>query len=252
MESEFARLLVQYDILMRVRNTLRDHGLHGAAFLRALGDFECVITGRFVLYLIDSLSTRGYASMQILTSHHGFGPFTQYLLTTEHAQWIEHLPTASGFLAGTYVDADRFRCPSGLEIELVRSIHPSPLFLLPHYPATHLMNYIAGDHLLVAYPHLTFARQGILVGDATLGAIPAELATEFEVGPRNDLYHHNGTCASNHLCGAYRRRFNDNYCAVIGFTNVFRVEAAVNWVLGGQRCGPGCPSGLRVVELEAL
>lgn len=227
---------------------MRDRGLHAAAFLRALDDFECVIAGKFVLHLIDSLSTRGYASMQILASPDGFGSFAQYLVSTEHAQRLEHMQTVDGFPTRTYLDADRYRCPSGLEIHLIRSIHPSPLSLLLHYPATHLMNYIAGDHLLVAYPNLTFARQGILVEDATPGTIPAALATQFEVGPRNDICHHNGTCATNHLCGGYRRRFNDNHSAVIGFRNNFHVETSLNWVLGGQRCGPGCYSGAHIIE----
>ena len=152
---------------------------------------------------------------------------------------IEELPE---FVGGCYRYALLFSTPT-TTIRLVRATTTTPYRLVPHYVATHLMNFITTDYLLVAYPRTTFARRGLILVDH----LPPSLHTSYVTSSRQALIQNGMGCASV-LCGSRIRRFNDSVSRFIGIRNDedLHVEDSIYWRLGGVRCGEECMSGGRV------
>ena len=100
----------------------------------------------------------------MFVSHSDFWDFIKFLETKENITYR----CADRRARPLHVDRDAYVYKVDLvgpraRVCLIRSATTCPLFPVAHYRATHLMNFVSKDRVVVAYPTLTFARKGIVV-----------------------------------------------------------------------------------------
>ncbi|KAI0743310.1 hypothetical protein BC629DRAFT_1599617 [Irpex lacteus] len=237
--SPTARQLVQGEFFRRLEELLKKHGFNIHMFLDALRHFNCILAGPFVLSLLDPMGSETYNVIDVIGGDSPlFMLFAHFLEDSYGARLHARLSELPDFPRNSYRYALLFRLPRGkTRVRLIRAVHSVPQFLIPQYSATHLMNYIAPDHLVIAYPDITFSRRSIRLRPT----LPPSLATQFEVATRRETVPLID-CTSSFMCGSAMRWFNDQYCTVIGLHEEYEVIGDLRWQLGGERCDDQCVS----------
>lgn len=246
--SPLARLFAHVEAKARISEALLALGLDPDLVFSPLREFQCVLAGQFVLSLLDPIGRETFKRIDLLCGHSRFGPLFEFLRITCHATVVRRLKRVPDFPSGSYHYAYLFKFPhSDTHIRVIRGVHELPQFLIPQYPATHLMNYIASDHVVIAYPTLTFSRLSIQVRSS----IPATLVSSFTLGSRTQILPGIDCHGTTQLCGSALRWFNDPQAAAIGLEHIANTEYTVNglvhWQLGGERCNVNCQSDKLIV-----
>ncbi len=215
------------------------------SIMQGLKDFKAVLCGQAVVSVIEAKET--YDRVEFLVAKDSFWRFAEFLEDTEHIEMIGFVPILGTLHRDGYKYALDFKCPAtdgqpGTHVRVIRSTSNTPLFSVPYFFSTHLMNVITHDRLIVTYPQTTFARTGIVVDEA--GGLDCE--TSFTLGNLDRILP-NRTCANCCACGAYWRSFNDNDCATVVFSGPAAMEDNVRWRIGGTPCAGYCPSQEREV-----
>lgn len=245
--SAVRRQLAEVEAMSRVCRMLELHGFNGEAFLAALHDFRAIFAGPFVLSLLDPVGRETYKRIDIIAGDELYSLLVHWIEKECGAIMYQRLRFISDFPQGSFRYADLFKFNDrDIIVRLIRSVHYLPQFLIPQYPATHLMNYIAADHIVVAYPQLTFTRRSIQLRD-----IPPSLESSFTTGSRMTLCP-SIRCDASLLCGAALRWFNDPECAVLGLQEEYEVLGLVHWELGGEACQATCRSRALLVEEDPV
>ena len=248
--SVVGRLLVETEVRRRVGRALEANGFDAAGFLEAMGRCNCVLAGRFVLSMVDPLGRETYDQIDVLAGdlHFAYTLFSSYLESEYSAYMEERLDCIEDFPVGTYHHAVRYTYPNtnrGAEVRIIYANHERPEFLVPHYPATHWMNYIAFDHIVVSYPGLMFSRRTLLTRRGT----PSSMVSSFTIVSRGDVMSR-FRCTPRMLCGRSMRWFNDDDSLIIGFPGLYQVCGAIHWRLGGEACNARCRTARLLVEEE--
>ncbi|KAI9059161.1 hypothetical protein FKP32DRAFT_1544252, partial [Trametes sanguinea] len=120
-----------------------------------------IISGSAALHVL--LSTAWSPSdLDVYAPHHSYKQVISYLRDAENYQVMESPDPSkypyrgNGFSSVTHLFRD------GHEIDVIQSPTRSALHPLPHFWATHVMNYISADAYCVAYPRYTLTERGIL------------------------------------------------------------------------------------------
>ncbi|KAI0814972.1 hypothetical protein BC629DRAFT_1468393 [Irpex lacteus] len=210
--SPLGRLFSQVEFEIRLENALHASGLNPNHILTALRQFHCILAGQFVLKLLDPLGLETYRRIDIISGYSDYRELFYFFRRTCHAIMQRRIWRVPDFPSASYRYAAIFKFPdSNMLVRVIRATHDDPHLLIPQYPATHLMNYIAGDHLVVAYPSLTFSRRSIQVREH----IPASLTSSFTLGSRCEVLP-NIHCATSPMCGSVFRAFDDAQSVVLG------------------------------------
>ena len=239
--SDISASLARAEIRRRVLSKLSVLLSDGEGLLNALDACNSVLSGKWVLAIVDPLGQEKANHLEILAGDDRFSLFVHWLEANEGAQLIHHLSYLPDFTPGSYHYALTFRCPH-VTIRVVRSVRDNPHHLVAHYVATHLMNYITSSHLVVAYPSLTFKRKGLLVGDLLPRSLSGGFTLVESTGETRGV-----SCKVSQGCGACTRWFNDTYSTVLALQEQFEVAGNVHWRLGGLPCNAACSSTVRLV-----
>lgn len=234
--SDMATRIAEGEVRMRVIDKLFTVFNQPEALLDALRDYNCIISGQFVLNLLKPSRMDPPLFVEVLAGDDQFSLFAHHLETKEQGRVVAHVQDLPEFTPGSYQYAHLFVCAK-TTVRVVRSCNNSPFYLVPHYPSTHLMNYLARDHIAIAYPTLTFDGKGVLVA----GHISDTLVGGFVVDTR-PLICDRGPCETSAACGDQMRWFNDEKCASIGFGREYDPQRLVHWRLGGAPCDIACHS----------
>lgn len=248
-ESEEADRLVREEIRTRILRSVARNLSKPEAFLHALQQYNCVVSGPFVLSLVDPLSSDSYERMDVFACDHRFSDFISYLKEEEHAVRGEDSIWVDGLEEGSFWYATDMKCPAAT-VRIIRSPELTPLYTIPHYYSTHLMNVLFHNRLVVGYPSLTFTRKGVIIAP-----VPAKTAqSTFQLGDIREILPSH-SCNHCVACGFRWRSFSDASCAVFPFAaeEPCKAEAEVNdrvrWRLGGRRCSAYCMSSVREVNI---
>lgn len=237
--SPLGRMFAHCEMSVQVREALQAHGLDADLVFMVLREFQCILAGPFVLSLLDPLGMESCRSIDLICGHSRFPPLFDFLRRTCQATVKRRLRRIPDFPQGSYNYAYLIKFPhSNTLVRVIRSVHDLPQFLIPQYPATHLMNYVAADHVVIAYPSLTFTRRSIQVRNR----IPPTLASSFTIGSRTEIVPDIDCASPSFVCGYALRYFNDPQTAVIGLQDGYVVNGMVHWQLGGDACNVNCLS----------
>lgn len=235
-------VLAQAEIFRRLIALLYPEVTDAQRFLDALHTFNAVITGNFVLTLIDPLQRQTFSSIDVIVGREEYGAFKHWLEVHESSYEEDRPDQILGLHKDGYHDAVLMTCAGGY-IRVIQSVARSPLFTIPHYYSSHLMNYISSDRICVAYPTLTYARQGILV-------TASAATTTYTVQRREELFPFAVGCSPQVSCGDVVRSFTDDFASTIHFRDdvVHPVDHdVVYWRIGGPPCSLECGSEQRSV-----
>lgn len=182
-------------------------------------------------------------------------------------------PYGSGGL-GHSVVAVKTMIIQGNSIEIIRSSSQLSTYPLPSFHTTLVMNYLAHDHICIAYPRQTLQRIGIVhpgrlhITDTDIAGtikylnrgfhiipattsplirgIPSELES-FTPGPDGE----DEPCQNSDICPRTQRTFGDKYGLIVPLMgNSVHLEArCVGWKLGGWACSRNCKTYTRM-EVE--
>lgn len=148
-----------------------------------------------------------------------------------------------------------FRTTCGGFIKVYRSTNKSAVYPIAFFRHTLLMNYASFDHISVAYPALTFARQGVITSRNLTASDQMGIASDR--GNGYDLRDSINalTCRSSPMCPRALRSMRDVKCCILRFTGkrVRLVRYNVEWKLGGIGCSSACHrfSSLQVLVRDA-
>ena len=167
---------------------------------------------------------------------------------------------------------------NGHSFLIIESRVKSSTFPIPHFSNTVLMNFLAYDHICVAYPRLTLLRRGCLhpfYMNEPMETTPDNFILErhgFKIHypfsqddgdlarghfncayPRPAPYHtpHGSGSGANiasmerkgtYTCAQWTRNFYDPECLHIPLngSSLHRLQYETEWELGGLRCGSDC------------
>ncbi|KAI0753910.1 hypothetical protein BC629DRAFT_1440969 [Irpex lacteus] len=240
-----ATRIAEAEVLVKVIDKLFTVFQDPRALLDALNDCNCILSGQFVVNLLNPTHMPTVDCVDVLAGDDRFALFAHHLERKERGRVVAHVEDVPDFTPGSYKYAHIFTCAKST-VRVVRSNNNSPFYLVPHYPATHLMNYLTFDHLAVAYPTLTFAGKGVQVA----GHIDNALVGDFTVDYRS-LICDGDTCETSAACGDRMRWFNDEESVSIGYGGMYEPHGLVHWCLGGAGCTVTCRSQPdRVVDFD--
>lgn len=232
--SKHAASAVRLEVRSRVLRALAQNIKDPEAFLDQLRECNAVLSGQFVLSVIDPLETETYSTIDVFTSDDGFLRFVEYLEDTNNGRLHSFERVVPGLSDDGFHYAFEVHCAS-VNIRVVRAKTCFPAMSIPFYYSTHLMNYIAHDRVSVAYPSSTFIRRGIL-RDAQF-----RTDADFTVAPASELFPHR-TCTNPHACGSHIRSFSDSSTATVIIGEDDSSSGCVKWRLGGEKCSITCQS----------
>ncbi|KAI0087683.1 hypothetical protein BDY19DRAFT_994586 [Irpex rosettiformis] len=241
--SPLARRLVQSELKTRLHNKLENLFDHWQDVLTAMRTCNFVFSGKFVLSFLDPFANETFDHVEILAGDDRtkLVHFVNILKSRAYAEHLDYITDVPDFRQGAYSGALWLSCPK-TTVRIVISVHTSPLFLIPQYVSTHLMNYLTPKYLHVAYPTLTFAKKGVLLVDD----LPPSLFGTYQLGARGDILP-GVDCDASSSCGARYRWFNDPISLAVGFGERFTVEKVLHWKIGGDPCNVNCHPGLHLV-----
>lgn len=166
LESDTALSAVRQEMQDRVIQALFRNLDGPTKFLNALKRYNGVVSGEFVISLLDSAGAERYTHLDVFIDKRRFWEFIMYLVQEEKAQAHDVLVDIPGLRREAYITAMDFKIKSRQStIRVIQSTGHSPLFSIPQYCSTHFMNVLTHDRLVIAYPKLTFLRTGILMDD---------------------------------------------------------------------------------------
>lgn len=243
--SELAANVAAAEVLGRVSRELACNFRFPDGLSHAMKTFSAILCGDFVVNVLEPKEK--YGRVDFIVPKHTFWGFIEFLEDSEDVEYLGFVRVLSTMHRNGYKHAVDFRCPEkdgqpGTVVRIIRSNATSPLYSVPYFFSTHLMNVITHDRLIVPYPALTFARTGVEVDPS--GSL--EQPTSFALGDLDRIVP-NRTCANSRACGACWRSFNDNDCATIVFDGPAAMEDNVRWKLGGPPCAEYCASDEREV-----
>ncbi|KAI0743262.1 hypothetical protein BC629DRAFT_1599659 [Irpex lacteus] len=146
-----ATRIAEAEVLVKVIDKLFTVFQDPRALLDALNDCNCILSGQFVVNLLNPTHMPTVDCVDVLAGDDRFALFAHHLERKERGRVVAHVEDVPDFTPGSYKYAHIFTCAKST-VRVVRSNNNSPFYLVPHYPATHLMNYLTFDHLAVAYP----------------------------------------------------------------------------------------------------
>ena len=233
--------LSRRELKRRILSELGESFQHGENLLSSLRTFNGVLSGSWVVNFVDPLELEPVNRIDILVGNNDFSLFIHWLETNEQANLLRCLTQVPEFTSGSYHCALEFQLPRTV-VRVVRCITNDPCFLVANYGSTHLMNYISADHLLVAYPALTFKRECVIIGDEPNDLYGQTFRHLTRTGDSRAL-----VCNIEKGCGGGMRWFDDGWSIAIGLESSFLIDGNVHWQLGGVKCNKECTSGERMV-----
>ncbi|KAI0790270.1 hypothetical protein BC629DRAFT_1593379 [Irpex lacteus] len=185
------------------------------ALLDALRDYNCIISGQFVLNLLKPSRMDPPFFVEVLAGDDQFALFAHHLESKEQGRVVAHVQDLPEFTPGSYQYAHMF------SLIILHSSHELPRSR-PHRRCI---------------PHLTFDGKGVLVA----GHISDALVGGFVVDAR-PLICDREPCETSAACGHQMRWFNDEKSASIGLGREYDPQRLVHWRLGGVPCDVACRS----------
>ncbi|KAI0085323.1 hypothetical protein BDY19DRAFT_996864 [Irpex rosettiformis] len=209
-------------------------------FLEALRHYKAVLSGRFVLSMLDPMQREGFHSITVFVAHEEFDNFVEFMEEYEEGSVERELDEICGLHADGFTKAVYMVCARDT-FHIIQSASSSPLFPIPYFYSTHLMNYVAHDRICVGYPRFTFLRQGLEV-------FSTPFATSFTVKSRNMMFPFAEGCSPHLACGACARTFQDEFACTMDLDTMLPGDYGhLLWKLGGAVCCPTCKSTHRFV-----
>lgn len=161
----------------------------------------------------------------------------------------------------------------GHKVDIIQSAGQAATLPLPHFHSTLLMNYLAPDHICIAYPQYTFHGIGIVHPGRTsftngdIAGLVKYINRGYQMRPaktgslllaKPDIYDGRAgfddedmedvTCAYPAICPRTDRVFGDKHSSIIPFhgNSAMFSQTCVCWKLGGWACGPECRTYTRI------
>ena len=212
---------------------------------------NCIISGSVALwFLMGSPKEWTPNDMDILVPQDTFLDVVQFLEGLDGAGPHDFvIPPDWPYPVEAYTARATIHTPRG-RFDVLQSARESPLFPIPFYWSTHLMNALTSDALYCAYPALTLIRQGVYPGHEGqhIGGMAVEkhLARGFAVHyDRTEVGDGSAGCLGFVVCSRKQRFFGDDRTFVVPLGKgtvgdsvlwLGRVGTAA-WRLGGKGCG---------------
>ncbi|KAJ7136466.1 hypothetical protein C8R43DRAFT_955692 [Mycena crocata] len=254
--SQFFRAVYPRRVQQLVDAVLLDFGLEPAEIRFMQAATLAIIAGPAMSGLLSGVEpVSGLESMEFMCTHNALPWVTRFFHLATPFRFRGHYTT--GFRRTGTVASFLFKHVSNQRtIQLYSTANPSALHGLPSTCFTHQFGAITYAGLLHIYPVSTFA--GISLPNRPMVSLSNHHETQYVAGQVADL-HRRGytlsadlpglhTCGSKHGCPSTPRTTMDRGCFVVAFSgplavaavaDVYPVDSATAWNLGGCLCDTG-------------
>ncbi|KAI9059957.1 hypothetical protein FKP32DRAFT_1100579 [Trametes sanguinea] len=249
-------------LTLRYTSTLRTFVDNPTGFRNILRLTKSIISGSTALNIldIDRASNWTPTDLDIYTPHHAVIQMLVYLTKIEGYDIINDPPQYS-FPSGGFTAVYRLRRGTKT-INVIQSATCSALHPLPHFWATHVMNYITSDTFCIAYPEYTLNGKALLnpihlidnlhAPPRTVANITKYTARGYDIRTRTTAWSPDplAPCDNRAACPQTIRFFGDKFCLMGSFDDHSQppiqeraqpdATKIVRWWRGGPPCGGTC------------
>lgn len=229
-----------------------------------------------MLYVLFGGKTWKPRDLDVYVPYSAWKPFMRDMESMMGAQ-----AKPSSALAEQYVSADfgpsvaavTTMILQGNNIDIIRSSSEISTYPLPSFHTTLVMNYLAHDHICVAYPRHTLRRIGVLhpgrlrIAETDIEGAVKYLHRGFDILPATTRPLIRGfpgelegfasdeedeLCQTSDICPRTQRTFGDEHSIIIPLkgNSVYLDDQCIGWKLGGWACSTNCKTYTRMeVEL---
>ena len=238
-------LAVQAEVVARLHQALQPFFNNPALARDAFRSNGALISGSWALHFLlqhSNMTATSWApgDMDIYCSFIHTNAMQEFLKTEGYILRLPHNPAAY-YRSQFVITIHRYQRPSGPSIDLITVSAPYPITAILSFWGTHLMNWIAADEVVCAYPTLTLSNIGCLSLDLddhkdVEGLVDKYLKRGFHISPLPLQL----PSMANHFCSHVLRTTEDAACMSISIasnqaSNIMGGDV-ISWVLGGKKC----------------